>query len=319
MLLNVLHKIINIFVFMAVVGAIILTILLNSYAQSKPLLANKIASIPIPFSLIVPKKEAPELIKVSDMNFNNSIFSQADKNKLLDFMPELTKEVKKDNGFDEKRPYFNSQKLSQRDKTTIAKYSNDLFKERFQSLNNINLYSLGADKTGKFIIINVIMQNDSPLYTNSLIKIHVNNKLRFNDFIFLKNIKQKMILPPMFRSNEFDNTYLSKGQSKVSELFSKIDLSNVYDDVKDQKIDNSQKFINLTQGYKDKKSIDSIRKIILNSDGMFTNYAINEYSYTDYPSIIKIYVNVGSYTKINKYVFNYDYISQNIISINSLN
>lgn len=258
-----------------------------------PKIANFAATKTIPFDALVNPKTLPKVKKVHSMNLSKNTISFKTKQKILKMIPVYAKLVKT-----EKTNVLNSSQRADFFTDSFAStkgFNYDLKKmlsEPYSSINDVIPTGLGADKSGSFVILDYIVQNDTPDLVNNQIKtyfIDTPQGIRFTKSeSWGEPIKNKGGLSQLFSINNVNN--VDDAYQAVQQLFSKLELSNVYQDRTN--LDNSVKFKNLTNGMS-AKSKQVLKKVILHSEGNFSNYGLSSYFITDVPNQIKLTIQVG--------------------------
>lgn len=291
-----------------------LGLILVTQPRIEPVIADKIAALPIPFNWVVSPRQTPQLVQVHNLNLPTRSFKVSEKQALLDQMPALNRAFKQQQAdimfHDPQQQWFTASLQHSHSGQALLQQA---FAPRFQSLNRVVLFALGGDHRGRFIILDLVMQNDSPQYSNYLYKFYVNRHLKFTHLQWVGIRKNKAALPPLFK----DAPFIPETQAtvKVDKFFSELDLSNVYDDV--THLEKSHKYQNIAQGY-DPTTQKAIKKIIQAAHGNFNNYAIRGYQQTDYPAQTELTVALGSFNQVLYYQFTVDNNNKRILHIKPL-
>lgn len=279
------------------------------FLGNQDFVAQKVSSYTIPFNLIVNKKDAPKLRHVSGIKVQPLTSTQ--KSMLLNGIQKLT-------------PYFktatDANDLTHVDMTrniNTNQISADLdkwYSQPHTSFNDLVPVNYGQDKQGSFVTLAVITQSDSPKLANHLVKAYYQFYQGKLYFVKYSNLKQTVTNAGGFNSlyTKINNINLAdKGNSKLQQYFSKLNLSGVANDTKD--LDHSDRLQNLLGGNtKDKATVEAI---IRSADGDFNNYGILSYQTTDVPNQVEYIVGIGGEHKVDKFRFVYSAKKQDFVKI----
>lgn len=285
-----------------------------------PVASNFLSRQRIPFNWIVSNKDVSKVVKVSGMKLTNHTYTYKDKQQLLSFVGKYSKyaikykdQVVETNDYSD---YFSdSFSTAPQYESSIRK----MLKTPHSSINDVIATELGSDNQGKFVILDYIIQSDDPLLYNYQVKMYYDDKfgsIKFTKYAkTLTMIKNKGGLPELY--TRFNNaSIIDAGYQSVQEFFSKLDLSNVYNDY--NHLDSSVKFKNLTNGM-NRKSKKSLEQLINISQGNFDNYALSEYTIRDVPDEVHMKIKVGGLNKVYRYDFTYSNAKKAITEIKSEN
>lgn len=278
-----------------------------------PKIAIQLTHYSIPFNIFVPSANK-KVLSVHGTNFDDKLFTLSEKKKLNDLVARFNDLARKNSaniiGSDGSDQVFSDQFANG------AKFSdrlNQLYRPEHQNLNSVILTAIGADKYGRFVVLDYIMQNDSPNLLNYCYKFYLDKDFKLSKFSksypVIKNTGGLAKIYPNYNNLSAFN----KGQVTINQLFNQMKTLNLYGDKNN--LAKNENFQNLTNGFS-KKSKNYLAELISVSNGNFNNYAFTQYVLTDSPNAVKITTVVGGVNKRYKFNIVYNATENKITEIN---